>query len=150
MPETVDQILAPTDLSDASKAGLVEAAVLARCFGARLTAIYVVEDTLPAVVLGMDEKDRMEILEKHAERARERLQREVRDLAGDLEAEVVVLQGRPAPEILQYAEKISADLIVMSGHGHGSLGRFVLGGTTTKVLHRADCPVVVVPYERPA
>jgi nucleotide-binding universal stress UspA family protein len=56
-----------------------------------------------------------------------------------------VRQGSPSTEILDAAEEISANLIIMVTDGaHGYLD--ILRGTTSEnVLRKAPCPVLTVP-----
>ncbi len=51
--------------------------------------------------------------------------------------------GDPADEIVQVAEEIGADLIVLGCHERGTVERILVGSTSTKVLHQARCPVLV-------
>lgn len=46
-----------------------------------------------------------------------------------------------APKIIQCAKVHHIDLIMMPTHGLGVYRRLILGSTTAKVLHDADCPV---------
>ena len=55
--------------------------------------------------------------------------------------------GAPAVEILQVAEEIKPRVIVMCKHSGAEQGK-MLGRTAMKVLHDAQCPVVLVPPER--
>lgn len=57
---------------------------------------------------------------------------------------VDVVLGRPAQSILEVAEHWKADLIVVGSHGHGFLGRTLLGSVSNAVVHNANCPVLVV------
>ncbi len=50
----------------------------------------------------------------------------------------------PAQAILETAEKLGCDLIVMSSHGRHGLNRLILGSQTAKVIAEADRPVLVV------
>jgi nucleotide-binding universal stress UspA family protein len=52
--------------------------------------------------------------------------------------------GAPAAEIVRFAKKNKAHLIVMGTHGHGLLGRAVMGSVATKVVADADLPVLLV------
>lgn len=57
---------------------------------------------------------------------------------------IFIEEGAPAEVILQQAEKLGADLIVMGSHRHTVIGDAMLGTTTHKVLHSSKLPVLVV------
>jgi nucleotide-binding universal stress UspA family protein len=57
--------------------------------------------------------------------------------------------GTPAMEILQVAGEMKPRVIVMCKHSSGEREK-MLGRTAMKVLHDAQCPVVLVPPERGA
>jgi nucleotide-binding universal stress UspA family protein len=52
--------------------------------------------------------------------------------------------GSPAAEVVRFAKKNKAHLIVMGTHGHGLLGRAVMGSVATRVVADADLPVLLV------
>ncbi|RZJ02433.1 MAG: universal stress protein, partial [Haliea sp.] len=52
--------------------------------------------------------------------------------------------GSPAAEIVRAATKAQAHLIVMGTHGHGLLGRAVMGSVAQRVISDADIPVLLV------
>jgi len=52
--------------------------------------------------------------------------------------------GRPGVEIAKAARKEKAHLIVMGTHGHGVLGRALLGSVAQNVLTECDIPVLLV------
>lgn len=53
-------------------------------------------------------------------------------------------EGNPADEILDYAEEMQADLIVMNTHGLSGVSRWVYGSVADRVLRGAACPVLLV------
>ena len=53
--------------------------------------------------------------------------------------------GAVAEEILNQAEAINADLIVMGRHGHGAMYHLLMGSVTEGVLQHATRPVLLVP-----
>lgn len=54
------------------------------------------------------------------------------------------VSGKPADVLVEAAQSRNASLILIGGRGAGSmLG--ALGSVTHRVLHRAPCPVLVVP-----
>jgi nucleotide-binding universal stress UspA family protein len=59
-------------------------------------------------------------------------------------AEPVCQLGKPAEEIMKVASKQHADLIVMGAKGLGAIARFLLGSVSTRVVHHANCSVLVV------
>jgi nucleotide-binding universal stress UspA family protein len=52
--------------------------------------------------------------------------------------------GKPGIEIVKAATKEKAHLIVMGTHGHGILGRALLGSVAQNVLTECDIPVLLV------
>jgi len=54
-------------------------------------------------------------------------------------------QGVPADEIVTHANRTAAELIVMGTHGRTGIRRVLLGSVAEQVLHKARCPVLVVP-----
>jgi nucleotide-binding universal stress UspA family protein len=51
--------------------------------------------------------------------------------------------GTPAAMIVQQAEKMGSDLIMMGSRGRQGVTRFFLGSVSHAVLHQAQCPVLV-------
>ncbi len=59
--------------------------------------------------------------------------------------DVQVVGGEPAQVILEQAEMISADLIVMGTHGGRSPSRTAIGSVASKVLQLSRIPIYLVP-----
>ena len=60
----------------------------------------------------------------------------------DLEMEIVI--GKPAREIVRWAEEHGIDHIVIGNHGRSGVSRVLLGSVAEKVVRRAPVPVTVV------
>jgi nucleotide-binding universal stress UspA family protein len=56
----------------------------------------------------------------------------------------ILLQGNPAQELLDFAEKNNIDMIVMGTQGKAGIDRFLLGGVTEKVVRNSKAEVLVV------
>ncbi len=57
--------------------------------------------------------------------------------------------GNAAEAILDVAEKVNADLIVVGNRGIGSKSRFILGNVPSRVVHHATCSTLVVNTKAP-
>jgi nucleotide-binding universal stress UspA family protein len=55
-----------------------------------------------------------------------------------------VLFGTPESRIVETAEQIGADLIVIGSHGYNAWERLLLGSVSNSVVHHAPCSVMVV------
>ena len=105
--------------------------------GGRLIAVSVIED-IPAYVAeyAMVKPDR-----SHMVREMKRAFNEA--LAGQDDVEQVTLTGKPGVVLANYAKEVNADLIVTSASRPGSED-YALGSTTSRIVRRAHCSVVVV------
>jgi nucleotide-binding universal stress UspA family protein len=56
--------------------------------------------------------------------------------------------GAVVEEILNEADVVNADLIVMGTHGHGTMYNLLVGGVTKGVLKHSTRPVLLVPGPR--
>lgn len=137
-------ILLPTDGSDGITAALDHAIDLARTYDAALRTVYVVDvSALPpdAGAGGM-----LSVLEDAGTRATDEVVAAAED-AGIEDVQAAVRTGRPAGEIVEYAEEVEADLVVMGTHGRSGLDRFLLGSVAERVVRTAPVPVMTVAYE---
>lgn len=56
--------------------------------------------------------------------------------------------GEAAQCIVQRADELEVDAIVMSTHGRSGITRWLLGSVANKVLNTANCPVFIVPVRQ--
>ena len=63
---------------------------------------------------------------------------------GQLTVTYDVIQGDPNSAITKYAKQWKADLIVVGTSGKKGIDKILLGSVSQNVLHRADCPVMVI------
>lgn len=80
-------------------------------------------------------------------RAQDYLKRLADDIQGQYPylVHTLVEAGDPATVIVETAEKLHADAVVMSTHGRSGLSRWLFGSVTQKVLAASACPVFVIP-----
>ena len=72
--------------------------------------------------------------------------RQAVELAQDkaMRIETKLLQGKPADEIVAYADSIDADLIVVGSRGHGAFTSALIGSVSRGVLRESRRPVLIV------
>jgi universal stress protein A len=135
-------ILAAVDATQRAHAVLAAAASMADRFGARVyvyRAIVVPPEFAPAAHVNHGDP-LPAFLER---RGVEELERLVQAVPGATLARPLVTTGHPWRAIVEAAERVSADVIVMGSHGHHGID-WVLGTTTGKVATRAPCHVFIV------
>jgi nucleotide-binding universal stress UspA family protein len=140
-PARPTTILVPTDFSYAADRALHHAVQLARRFRARVALLHVVAPAgFPEILIPALRVDLPQLVTL----SRERLDRLVRRFR-IRPSHLAVKAGHAAGEILQFADEIGADLIVIGARGHGALKRAMLGSAAERVVRLARCPVMVVP-----
>lgn len=66
------------------------------------------------------------------------------DEMGYKEVEIKVTIGKPSTEIIDYAQEIGAELIIMPSHGRKAMSRFLLGSVAERVVRLSHCPVLIL------
>ena len=61
-----------------------------------------------------------------------------------LQTDIIVATRSVASEIVDYADKLDADLIIVGTRGRSGLKRMLLGSVASDVVKYADCPVLIV------
>jgi len=139
-------ILLATDGSVASEHAAQLAVSLARTHGAKLTAVYVV-DPYPYIGVGeinpMGFQAYMAAAQAQASEAHAKIEALCKDGAQvSLDARLVEDVGA-ASGIVQTAEAVGADLVVVGSHGRSGIARLMLGSVSTKVVAESKVPVLV-------
>lgn len=148
------KILIPTDFSDCSRRALDVGLRLAHTFDAQVVCLHAAGDVSQSDFseeLMEHVGDSLDATEDRVTRAAtERLQRFMAEGPTDLSAEdieILVATGSPAARILETADEIGADLIVIGTHGRSGLRDTLLGSTAERVARRAHCSVMTVKPE---
>lgn len=138
--KTTPTILVPTDFSTCSEKAVRRAIELARSLEGTVVLLHVV-DTTPLYVA----PEAPIVWSQYVDQIREDAESRVRALANELGiARFEVVEGRPAFAVLECAERIAPDLIVMGTHGRRGFSRFFLGSVAERVFRTAPCDVLVV------
>ena len=147
------KILVPLDGSELAERALVDLKIIA-------SAGYAPEITLLMVVKAAFQGIPVYYQEMRGESPGSRAEAEVRAYAENylqkvadslkaegISAQMAVVHGDPAKEIINYSENNQMNLIIISSFGSSGASRWALGKVTDRVVHYSRVPVLVV---RPA
>ena len=115
-------------------AGMIERGRGLLSDGGRITLLSVVEELPGYVAEYVTVKPEGEILKQVGERMK---------AVAKSDVTVEVVSGHPGVAIPDFAERMGADLILVSSHRPG-LQEYFLGSTAARVVRRAPCSVLVL------
>ncbi len=148
----VRRILVGTDFSEHSDSALHYGRELASALGAELCLIHVLEEDMLAVLPSIAQfveteafnlgRYRDEIV-RGARAALENLAKGPSEQGIETSIELVE-HGRAFVEIVKFARKWKADLLVLATHGRAGIAHALIGSTAEKVVRKAPCPVLTV------
>ena len=113
---------------------------LAKAMGSRLLLVHVADGWAARQLdrLNLKESEEMRQDRLYLESVQKRFQ------SAGIPADIELLYGEPADEIVKLAESSGVDLIAMSTHGHRFIMDLILGSTVHKVRHTVQIPVLLV------
>ncbi len=132
------KILCPVDLSTNSLNAINVASSLAHANQGEVVFLFVAIPELPTESgYAMIEADAA------VRAAREELERLTPTLAG-VKCHHEVRRGDPATEIVQCAQQLQCDMIVLTTHGRSGFTRLLMGSVAEHVIRHAPCPVLTL------
>ncbi len=158
----IQNVLYATDLSKNSAYAFRYAVNTAQKHDAKIHLLHVIEPLSPqdeALVLVYIEKEEIDrrrkdakanLLQRIEERLKQFAEKELNDDPETLKrvVGVHVVEGDAATEILNMADKLGSDIVIMGTHGKGVIRHAFLGSVAEKVLRRIRKPVYVIPLPK--
>lgn len=138
-----DAILLPFDGSDGAAEALHHAAEIAHWAGASIHVLFVADTTRDSVTVV--EADVVDALVRKGQTIVDEAAEALETLGVEYDTDVV--QGNPAPTIVEYGEQYGHDLIVLPTHGRQGVSRYLLGSVTEKVVRLSSLPVLTTRME---
>ena len=140
------RIVVGTDGSETANEAVKRAAELAQTAGASLDIVSAYEPVAPARL----REEAVEVPKdlEWAVNPREDVDHTLTEARALVDSELEVVcharQGNPADAILDVAEEVSADLIVVGNKGMTGARRFLLGSVPNRISHHAPCAVLII------
>ena len=129
-------ILMATDLSARSDRALERAVNIAGQHNARLVILNIIDEDLPASVQDRVRDATLKEIQSSLDRV---------DGAKVLGPTIDTITGKDYRDILDHADEIGADLIVMGIHRNEAGNKPIAGTTMERVIRKGQQPVLVVP-----
>jgi nucleotide-binding universal stress UspA family protein len=147
----IASILVPLDGSPLAEQALPWGASLARRFGAgldlvRVHVLYALQE--PAAGFGPYDP----VMETECKQAEQLYLDGTATMVATVSAMKVtsaLVHGFTADGVLERARNVKADLLVMTTHGLGPVGRFFLGSVADELIRQGSVPVLLVPTRDP-
>jgi nucleotide-binding universal stress UspA family protein len=140
-----NKIIITTDFSETSYLAIKHGAFLAKYTKGEVFLVHVITKHwekfnvfTPSITLD------------NIEKASDAVQKKLEELAADIREEyavnvtTVVNSGNPTTEIVNIAEELEADLIVMGTHGYTAWEDLTIGSNALKVITKSPCPVMTM------
>jgi nucleotide-binding universal stress UspA family protein len=128
------KILVPLDGSDLAELALPYAEELANVFKSEVILLHVSEPS---------EDHYRHMHQLYVEEVAQRLRERVRNVSA------LVITGKPADEIIGYAEKNDVGLVIITSHGRSGIMSWATGSIASKLLQGIELPLLLVRAARP-
>lgn len=134
------RILVPLDGSELGELALPYAEELAGVFSSQVDLVYVCEP---------EESEYRNMHQFYVEKMAQQVSSNIKDYhTGEASpaarVKPVVLDGDPAAQIVDYAEKNDISLVVMASHGRSGIMPWSMGSTAVTVIQRISRPVLFI------
>jgi nucleotide-binding universal stress UspA family protein len=143
------KILCPTDLSERSLAAVAKGVELARLCGAEIVLLNVRPEFMKKKEMVMLRVSASEFLKDEGDMAvaaRKIMEAELVKAGGeDIAHEMLIREGDPHKEILEVAEQLHCDLIILTTTGRDHLLEHIKGSGAERIISVTHVPILVLP-----
>jgi len=133
-------LLVPFDGSESSKTALGRACDLSKSDGSEISVLYVI----PKYEEMMD-FFKTETIKKSLYQEAEKIVEGAKKLAAKqgVQIKAVVQEGHAGDKIVEIADTMKHDLIVVGTHGWRGMNKAIMGSTAERVIAYASCPILI-------
>lgn len=133
-------LLVPYDGSESSKKALKRACELSKADGAEVSVLYVIPRYEEMVGFF-----KTEAIKKSLYQEAEKIVGAAKKLASELGVQIkaIVQDGHAGDKIVEIANTMMHDLIVVGTHGWSGMDKAIMGSTVERVIAHASCPILI-------
>lgn len=143
----IKKVLIPYDFSETAEIAVEHAVFMAKLHKAEIVLVHVIESfSFTSAISSAFGKSQSEFETKLETSTKEKLEKLTQKLHHDSGMKVVfrIEKGKIYKKIVQVAEELEIDIIVMGTHGISGFQDFLVGSNTYRVVMSAPCPVISV------
>jgi nucleotide-binding universal stress UspA family protein len=138
--------LVPVDFSAVSKEIVDTAVTFAHSFSGKVVLLHVIQPPIITSEYALPVEAVQEAIIASEKDASDKLTAySAQFQAAGVGLEAIVRHGPPVHAILEEAQKVDADFIIMGSHGHGKIYDLLVGSTASGVIKEARCGVIIMP-----
>jgi nucleotide-binding universal stress UspA family protein len=141
------KIMVATDGSELVRKAVDTAIEISKLGEAKLYAVHVISmgDYYSSIPLSID-AEWIKAMEEHLRIEGQEAIAYVENAgrAANVEIEPIILEGNPASEIVDFAEKNDIELVIMGSHGKTGIQRFLIGSVAENVVRYSKKTVLIV------
>ena len=139
----IKKILVAYDVSATAKRAFQFSLDLAKHYNAQIHVLSVVR--LPEPPEEVETKAALESGQEHFKEQFAQLRHKAKAAKSNIETHIA--SGHPAEQILHWAHENGIDTIIMGHQTRSTMGRWLLGSQTDRVVDHAECNVIVVKHD---
>ena len=149
--ESTKTIVACIDFSQGTERILKAASKFAKALQEHVYLVHVIDDTPLYTMYGMYPEE-MPAMAEYRGLASGRAKLKMEEAKATLESMGVavvseILDGQPQDAIMDFAEKVATDMVIVGTHGHSAIGSVLMGSVASGLVRQAKVPVLVVPCD---
>lgn len=138
-------ILVAVDFSESSNNAFKLALNMANKYSAKLILLHVINEPVDLRGFYVPHISFEKLEEEIEQGAKKLMESFCRQHLGNYENyETVIVPGLPYEKIIQQAQELTADLIILGTHGRTGLDHVLFGSTAEKVVRKSPLPVLTV------
>jgi len=144
------KLLVAIDLSESTEKIVKKVKEIAKTLSAKVWLLHVAEPEPDFVGWEVGPQPERDFHSKIFHGEHRRIQEIADRLRKDgLDTTALLVQGGTVETILNEASKLDVNMIVVGSHGRSAMYKLLVGSVCEGVLHKSECPILVVPtHER--
>lgn len=143
------KLLVAIDFSEITDLILQKAKEIALKSRAKVWLIHVVQPEPDYIGYDVGPESERDFLAKKFHEKHRQLQNLAAELAGDgIQITPLLLQGPTVSTLLNEAEKLKVDMIVVGSHGHGTMFNILVGSVSKGLLKKTSIPILIIPASK--